>query len=61
MFISLLFLLILSFYLVFSGLFCLIYAFLLDFLANSKKMSYLCAREQISNDISSQFSAAKKL
>ena len=48
-------------YLVFSGLFCLIYAFLLDFLADSKKMSYLCSRETISNDISSQFSAAKKL
>ena len=56
------YLLILSFcYLVFSGLFCLIYTFLLDFLANSKKMSYLCARETISNDISSQSSAAKKL
>ena len=61
MFISLLFLLILSFCFVFSGLFCLIYAFLLDFLVSSKKMSYLCGREQISNDISDQFSAAKKL
>ena len=54
MFISLLFLLILSFYFVFSGLFCLIYAFLLDFLVSSKKMSYLCGRETISNDISSE-------
>ena len=43
MFISLLFLLILSFYLVFSELFCLNAIFLLDFLAHSKKMSYLCA------------------
>ena len=61
MFISLLFLLILSFYLVFSELFCLNAIFLLDFLADSKKMSYLCNRETISNDISSQYSAAKKL
>ena len=61
MFISLLFLLILSFYFVFSGLFCLIYAFLLDFLANSKKMSYLCGRETISYNISGQSSTAKKL
>ena len=43
MFISLLFLLILSFYLVFSELFCLISVFLLDFLVSSKKKSYLCA------------------
>ena len=56
------YLLILSFcYLIFSGLFSLIYIFLLDFLADSKKKSYLCARETISNDISSQSSAAKKL
>ena len=48
-------------YLIFSGLFSLIYTFLLDFLADSKKKSYLCARETISNDISSQSSAAKKL
>ena len=34
--------------------------FLLDFLAHSKKMSYLCGRETISNDISDQFSTAKK-
>ena len=60
MFISLLFLLILSFYLVFSELFCLNDIFLLDFLVSSKKMSYLCGREQISNDISSQYSTAKK-
>ena len=40
------YLLILSFcYLIFSGLFSLIYTFLLDFLANSKKMSYHCDRE----------------
>ena len=56
------YLLILSFcYLIFSGLFCLISVFLLDFLANSKKMSYLCARETISYNISDQFSTAKKL
>ena len=61
MFISLLFLLILSFYLVFSELFCLNDIFLLDFLVSSKKMSYLCSRETISNDISNQFSTAKKL
>ena len=37
------YLLILSFcYFIFSGLFCLIYTFLLDFLASSKKMLYLC-------------------
>ena len=34
-------------YLVFSRLFCLIYTFLLDFLANSKKMSYLCGVKQL--------------
>gem|GEM_PF-3945456 len=55
------YLLILSFCFVLSELFCLNAIFLLDFLAHSKKMSYLCGRETISNDISSQFSAAKKL
>ena len=56
------YLLILSFcYLIFSGLFSLIYTFLLDFLASSKKMLYLCGRDEIINDISDDYSAAKKL
>ena len=53
-------LLILSFYFAFSQLFCLISIFPQDFLAHSKKKSYLCGRETISNDISDQFSTAKK-
>ena len=53
-------LLILSFYFAFSRLFRLISIFPQDFLANSKKMFYLCSRETISNDISSQSSTAKK-
>ena len=40
----------------FPQLFCLINTFLQDFLANSKKKSYLCARETISNDISDKSS-----
>ena len=32
-----------------------------DFLAYSKNMLYLCSRETISNDISNDYSAAKKL
>ena len=54
------YLLILSFCFVFSELFCLNAIFLLDFLAHSKKMSYLCSRETISNDISNKFCTAKK-
>ena len=44
----------------FPQLFCLINTFLQDFLVNSKKKSYLCARETISNDISDKSSTAKK-
>ena len=55
------YLLILSFCFVFSELFCLNAIFLLDFLAHSKKMSYLCGRDEIINDISDDYSAAKKL
>ena len=54
------YLLILSFCFVFSELFCLNAIFLLDFLAHSKKMSYLCSRETISNDIPNKFCTAKK-
>ena len=53
-------LLILSFYFAFSRLFRLISIFPQDFLAHSKKKSYLCGRETISNDISNKFSTAKK-
>ena len=55
------YLLTLSFYFVFSGLFCLISTFLSNFLVSSKKMLYLCGRNEISNDISNDYSAAKKL
>ena len=44
----------------FPQLFCLINTFLQDFLVHSKKMSYLCGRETISNDISDKSSTAKK-
>ena len=44
----------------FPQLFCLINIFLQDFLVHSKKKSYLCGRETISNDISDKSSTAKK-
>ena len=42
----------------FLYLICIFFRFSL---VNSKKMSYLCSRERISNDISNDYSAAKKL
>ena len=48
-------------YLLFLCPFLLIYIFLQFFLVNSKNLLYLCSRECISNDISDDYSAAKKL
>ena len=47
--------------LVLLSFFYLICIFLQVFLVNSKKMLYLCERERISNDISNDYTAAKKL
>ena len=41
--------------------FVLISIFLCNFLVSSKKMLYLCGRDEIINDISDDYSAAKKL